>query len=102
MRRLAGALVLIILLGLPAAAMAGGDPLRSHQWNMDLVHADQSHAIATGAGAVVAVIDSGITRPHPDLQGRLARGIDFVQNDSDPQDENGHGTHVSGIVAANT
>src|SRR4051794_34773954 len=103
MRRLAGALVVIIaLLGLPAAAVAGGDPLRSHQWNMDLVHADQSHATATGAGAVVAVIDSGITRTHPDLQGRLGRGIDFVQNDSDPQDENGHGTHVSGIVAANT
>jgi thermitase len=101
MRRLAGALVLIAVLGLPAAALAGGDPLRSHQWNMTLVHADEAHATANGAGAVVAVVDSGITRTHPDLQGRLRQGIDFVQNDGEPQDENGHGTHVSGIVAAN-
>jgi subtilisin family serine protease len=101
MRRIAGVLAAICLLGLPSTASAG-DPLRSRQWNMDMVQADQAHLTATGAGAVVAVVDSGVLASHPDLQGRLRQGIDFVGNDSDPNDENGHGTHVSGIVAANT
>ena len=67
-----------------------------------MVQADQAHSTATGAGAVVAVVDSGVMAGHPDLQGRLRAGYDFVENDATPQDENGHGTHVSGIVAANT
>jgi subtilisin family serine protease len=101
MRRIAGALAVLTLLGLPAAATAG-DPLRSRQWNLDIVQADPAHSTATGTGAVVAVVDSGVMGAHPDLQGRLRQGYDFVGNDSDPNDENGHGTHVSGIVAANT
>jgi subtilisin family serine protease len=101
MRRVAGVLAVLALLGLPAAAL-GADPLRSRQWNLDMVQSDQVHSFATGAGAVVAVVDSGVMAGHPDLQGRLRAGYDFVQNDSIPQDENGHGTHVSGIVAANT
>ena len=51
-------------------------------------------------GAVVAVVDSGVQADHPDLAGRLRPGYDFVQNDATPQDGNGHGTHVSGIIAA--
>src|SRR5690349_23850516 len=87
---------------LPAAAHgAGGDPLRSHQWGLDLIHADQAHAVTTGAGAVVAVVDTGIDAAHPDLAGRIGAGWDFVDGDSTPQDGNGHGTHVSGIIAAN-
>jgi len=86
---------------LPATAhAAGADPLRSHQWGLDLIHADQAHAVTTGAGAVVAVVDTGIDASHPDLAGRIGPGWDFVDNDSAPQDGNGHGTHVSGIIAA--
>jgi serine protease len=86
---------------LPATpAAAGGDPLRSHQWGLDLIHADAAHPVSTGAGATVAVIDTGIDAAHPDLAGRIVAGYDFVDNDSTPQDGNGHGTHVSGIVAA--
>jgi len=86
---------------LPATShAAGADPLRSHQWGLDLIHADQAHAVTTGAGAVVAVLDTGIDASHPDLAGRIGPGWDFVDGDSTPQDGNGHGTHVSGIVAA--
>src|SRR5436305_2042039 len=86
---------------LPATAhAAGGDPLRTHQWGLDLIHADQAHAVSTGAGAVVAVVDTGIDAAHPDLAGRIGPGWDFVDGDSTPQDGNGHGTHVSGIIAA--
>lgn len=54
----------------------------------------------SGTGVKVAVIDSGIDYTHPDLSANYAGGYDFVNNDSDPMDDNGHGTHVAGTVAA--
>ncbi len=59
----------------------------------------------TGAGVVLAVIDSGIDYTHPDLGGgfgpgfRVVGGYDFVHDDPDPMDDFGHGTHVAGIAA---
>jgi len=53
-----------------------------------------------GTGVKVAIIDSGIDYTHPDLAGRYAGGYDFVNNDTNPMDDNGHGTHVAGSVAA--
>ncbi len=64
----------------------------------------------TGAGVGVAVIDSGVTSWHDDLSGggaysygnqRVARFVDFVNGHSTPYDDNGHGTHVAGIIAGN-
>jgi subtilisin family serine protease len=60
----------------------------------------------TGEGMVVAVIDTGIDYNHPDLgEGfgpacKVIGGYDFYNQDSDPMDDNGHGTHVAGIIAA--
>jgi len=60
-----------------------------------------------GSGVTVAVIDTGIDYNHPDLGGgfgsgfKVVGGYDFVNNDPDPMDDNGHGTHVAGIIAAN-
>jgi hypothetical protein len=60
-------------------------------------------AITTGSSDVtIAILDSGIDGTHPDLAGKLVEGYDFVANDSDPSDQNGHGTHVAGIAAAVT
>jgi len=53
-----------------------------------------------GQGVKVAIIDTGIDYTHPDLDDVYAGGYDFVANDNDPKDENGHGTHCAGIVAA--
>ena len=59
----------------------------------------------TGTGVTVAVIDTGIYYTHPDLGGgfgpgyKVIGGYDFFNNDSDPMDDNGHGTHVAGIIA---
>jgi subtilisin family serine protease len=96
------ALVAVLLCAFVAAPAAGAatDPLRAQQWGLDMIHADQAHAVSTGAGAVVAVVDSGVAATHPDLAGRLVPGHDFVDNDATPEDGNGHGTHVTGIVAA--
>jgi subtilisin family serine protease len=88
---------------LPAAAVAANDPLRSDQPNLSLIESDGARAnSSTGRGAIVAIIDSGVKRGHPDLQGgRLLQGYDFVDNDGEPQDDvDGHGTHVLGIVGA--
>jgi subtilisin family serine protease len=62
---------------------------------------------ATGKGIVIGIIDSGIDYMHPDLGGGIGKGLkviggyDFINDDSDPMDDNGHGTHVAGIAAAN-
>jgi len=101
MRLLAGAMAAAAVLALPAVAFGAGDPRRGEQWGLDMVESDAAHAVTRGAGAVVAVIDSGADLDHPDLAGRLLPGHDFVDDDSTPQDQNGHGTHVSGIIAAN-
>jgi subtilisin len=53
-----------------------------------------------GAGIQVAIMDTGIDYTHPDLKANYKGGYDFVNNDDDPKDDNGHGTHCAGIVAA--
>jgi hypothetical protein len=49
---------------------------------------------------VVAVLDTGIDSTHPALAGKVIGGYDFVDDDADPMDDHGHGTHVAGIIAA--
>ena len=49
---------------------------------------------------VVAVVDTGVDAKHPDLRGALVPGWDFVGNDADPSDDNGHGTAVAGVLGA--
>jgi len=51
-------------------------------------------------GTIVAVVDSGVDAAHPDLAPNLLPGHDYVAGDEDPADENGHGTHVAGTIAA--
>ena len=59
----------------------------------------------TGKGVKIGVIDTGINLNHPDFfnqdqTSRFLKGYDFVDNDTVPQDTNGHGTQVTGIIAA--
>jgi len=54
-----------------------------------------------GNGIVVSIIDTGIDLNHPDLEGQIIGGYDFVDNDEMPEDTNGHGTQVAGIIASN-
>ena len=55
-----------------------------------------------GSGITVAVLDTGIDFSHPEFIGQTVPGWDFVNDDNNPQDDEGHGTHVSGIIAART
>ena len=54
---------------------------------------------STGAGVTAYIIDTGILTTHNEFGGRASSGYDFVDNDSNAADCNGHGTHVSGTVA---
>jgi len=59
----------------------------------------------TGKGIKIGVIDTGVNLEHPDFfnqneTSRFLKGYDFVDNDTIPQDTNGHGTQVTGIIAA--
>jgi subtilisin family serine protease len=80
---------------------APNDPSWSSQWGPDAIGARGAWAITRGRPEiVVAVLDSGVDLTHPDLRGRLVPGIDTGSGDNDPTDEDGHGTHVAGIIAA--
>lgn len=66
------------------------------------------HPGVTGTGITIGIIDTGIDYLHPDLGGgfgsgfRVIDGWDFVNNDGDPMDDQGHGTHVAGIAAGSS
>lgn len=79
------------------------DPGWGNQYNLAAIRAPAGWQLNTGAVWVtIAIIDSGVDLTHPDLFVRILPGYDFVNNDNDPQDDNGHGTHVAAIAAASS
>ena len=56
---------------------------------------------ADGQSAIViATLDTGLNGQHPEFAGRIVPGYDFANDDNDPTDDHGHGTHAAGIIAA--
>lgn len=81
------------------------DPRYREQWHLPLMNLPQAWDVEKGSDAiVVAVIDTGVDPTHPDLVARLLPGYNSSGTGSttDPTDTNGHGTHVTGIIAATT
>jgi subtilisin len=72
----------------------------SEDWGITKIGASIVHSTNMGSGIIVGVIDTGINKGHADLKGNYVKGWDFVNNDNDPNDDNGHGTHCAGIIAA--
>lgn len=56
--------------------------------------------VLTGEGVTIAIVDTGIY-PHQDLSGRITDFVDFINDRTDPYDDNGHGTHCAGDAAGN-
>jgi thermitase len=84
------------------AQIVPNDPYWSLQWGPQKLDADWAWNTTVGDHSVlVAVVDTGIDYNHPDLNPNyIPLGYDWVNNDSDPMDDHGHGTHVAGIIAA--
>lgn len=82
------------------AAAVPNDPLVGQQPHLGTVRAYEAWDVRRGEGAVVAVLDTGVDLDHPDLVGRLVEGIDLVERDTPPDDPQGHGTIVAGIIVA--
>ena len=82
-------------------AVPVNDASTGGQYSLDRMMVRDAWHFTTGASNLVAVLDTGVEFGHPDLQGRLVAGYDFVNNDGDASDDNGHGTWVTGIIAAN-
>lgn len=79
------------------------DTYYSEQWGLGQIQAPEAWEEVTGdAQVTVAVIDTGVDYSHPDLKGRVntANDYDYVNKDKDAKDDEGHGTHVAGIIAA--
>ncbi len=93
---------------LDAAALTPNDPSYPQQWGLPAVHAPEAWGDgARATGVTVAVIDSGADYGHPDLAASLLPGCSFVLlpatcGPTAAADDNGHGTHVAGTIAAVT
>jgi len=71
------------------------------EWNISIVRADKVRKLygLDGSGVVVGHIDTGCDANHPDLKGKVIRFKDFVNNKTEPYDDQGHGTHTCGTIA---
>lgn len=83
------------------ATATTNDPMLNQLWGHAKVGAQTAWDETAGSESViVAVIDTGVDYNHPDLKGRVIKGPDLANNDSDPMDDQGHGSHVAGTIAA--
>jgi subtilisin family serine protease len=98
-------------LNMPKAGAFVQNPLASQMtaqrkeetWGILRVHAPAAWPITEGKGVKVAVIDTGIDGTHPDLVGQVDGGYSAItktENPADYADDNGHGSHVAGTIAA--
>jgi len=69
-------------------------------WGVKHIQAPRAWSRTTGYRVKVGVIDTGVDYAHPDLRHSLERGINLLNRMSLPHDDNGHGTHISGTIAA--
>ncbi|MEU1685653.1 type VII secretion-associated serine protease mycosin [Micromonospora sp. NPDC005707] len=77
------------------------DPIRSAEWHLSYLKADQAQTYSKGAGVIVALPDTGISL-HPDLRNNVLPGLDTTDEDDGDgrHDVDGHGTGMAGLIAA--
>lgn len=95
----------IVQVSATAAAGAPNDPFYNQLWGMQNIKAPQVwQTYRDSPKIVIAVLDTGVDYTHPDLKANMwskngRYGYDFYDNDSDPMDEESHGTHCAGTIA---
>jgi subtilisin len=93
-------LFLLLLLFLRPAPGRSKNEGEAVPWGVKMVGAPDIWPLTRGEGVRVAVIDTGVDLDHPGLAANLRPGINILAGGSPPQDGNGHGTHVAGIIGA--
>lgn len=74
-----------------------------YQWNLPIIQTTEGWQFTKGEEEVViAVVDTGVDLDHPEFKGKLVEGYNFVDPNSPPYDDVGHGTHVAGVIGALT
>ncbi|WP_102262833.1 S8 family peptidase [Mesobacillus jeotgali] len=74
-----------------------------YQWNLPVIGTEQGWKVTRGTEDIeIAIVDTGIDLDHPDLRNRLVKGYNVINEKAEPDDDNGHGTHVAGIIASET
>ncbi|WP_274648508.1 S8 family peptidase [Paenibacillus humicola] len=73
---------------------------RGVSWGVQQIKAPQAWSKTTGHRIKIGVIDTGVDYSHPDLKHSLGRGINLLNRGMLPYDDNGHGTHIAGTIAA--
>lgn len=82
------------------ALSVSNDPGTGHQWHHTVIRKTAALPALSATPPTVAVIDTGVDYTHSDLSGKVFLGFNAVANNFDPFDDNLHGTHVVGIIAA--
>jgi len=104
------ALLAVALVAVTAAwpAHASNDPLFDKQWGLQVANVPAAWSRSTGAGIRIGIVDTGVHLAQEDMAGKVAESANCIGSNGnadactgDAQDDNGHGTHVSGIAAAN-
>ncbi|PLS75372.1 MAG: hypothetical protein CYG61_07655, partial [Actinobacteria bacterium] len=101
-RLLLVAVAALSLVAAPDPANAVTDPRLSEQWGLPAIGAPTAWSVGIGNGVTIAVVDTGADFGHEDLAPKLLPGRNFVDPAKSAQDDQGHGSHVSGIAAAAT
>lgn len=78
------------------------DPLYGKQWNLRAINIEKAWESTKGKGAIVAVIDTGVSKVEDLKNTEFVEGYNFVANNTDASDDQGHGTHVAGTIAQAT
>ncbi|MGC4749098.1 type VII secretion-associated serine protease mycosin [Micromonospora sp. DT201] len=100
LRPVAAGLLAVLLTGAAAQPVVAA-PQRAEQWYLDELRIDQARKLSTGRGVIVAVVDTGVDATHPDIRGQvLPGGRSYGAVGDGRADEDGHGTHMAGIIAA--
>ncbi|OCA87252.1 S8 family peptidase [Pseudobacillus wudalianchiensis] len=74
---------------------------QNYQWNLPAIRTEVGWNVTRGSKKIkIAVVDTGVDLNHPDLSRRLTKGYNALSPKDPPQDDNGHGTHVAGIIAS--
>ncbi|MYY86318.1 MULTISPECIES: type VII secretion-associated serine protease mycosin [unclassified Streptomyces] len=98
--RLAVSAALAFLMASIAATPAHADTVRSRQWHLDAMRAEEMWKTSTGRGVTVAVIDSGVDDTVPDLRGQVLDGEDYSDLPGDEtSDRADHGTGTAALIA---